>query len=273
MERKIEAAEKIIDKGWGVKKVLGLSSPRPSSSALAFKRSSLYTSSLLPISALYLWDSGRDYFLLKNCKLKALQWGNSVTDDERLKFEYNLCSAMNDLSCALGIPLHSVSLGGQLSIAIGARGKGTALAHYEPTLKVINLTRKGGVGSLAHEWAHALDHHLKCKLGLIDKYFSHLTNSRVKYCSEIDGLKDWVSGWVTYKMKFKNRLIDFDFSTVERDKRYWLSAHEIFARSFESCLNMLLEEKNLDCPLLCDLKNQEPNTPCLLYTSPSPRDS
>jgi hypothetical protein len=42
-------------------------------------------------------------------------------------------------------------------MAFGARGKARALAHYEPANKVINMTKYGGAGSLAHEWGHALD--------------------------------------------------------------------------------------------------------------------
>jgi len=35
------------------------------------------------------------------------------------------------------------------------------MGHYEPVKEVINLTKvKGSLGILAHEWAHALDHHL-----------------------------------------------------------------------------------------------------------------
>jgi hypothetical protein len=68
--------------------------------------------------------------------------------------------ALVDLADILGIKPEDISLGGQLGLAIGARGTGNSLAHYEPDLRVINLTRAGGVGSLAHEWGHALDHSL-----------------------------------------------------------------------------------------------------------------
>jgi hypothetical protein len=46
------------------------------------------------------------------------------------------------------------------SIAVGARGKGIAKAHYEPSKAVINLTRTFGAGPLAHEWFHAIDNFL-----------------------------------------------------------------------------------------------------------------
>lgn len=52
-----------------------------------------------------------------------------------------------------------------LAIAFGARGSGTALAHFEPARNVINLTKLKGAGSLAHEWGHALDFFLGTNCG------------------------------------------------------------------------------------------------------------
>jgi hypothetical protein len=96
-----------------------------------------------------------------------------------------------DLADVLGIKPEDISLGGQLGLAIGARGTGNALAHYEPELKVINLTRAGGVGSLAHEWGHALDHSLTdfSKGFMSDEYrFTHqsVQNGRVWRMEEKD---------------------------------------------------------------------------------------
>lgn len=54
----------------------------------------------------------------------------------------------------------------KLAIAFGSRGRGKALAHYEPGRVVINLTKMKGAGSLAHEWGHAFDDYLGMKVGL-----------------------------------------------------------------------------------------------------------
>lgn len=54
----------------------------------------------------------------------------------------------------------------RLAIAFGSRGKGNALAHYEPGRVVINLTKMKGAGSLAHEFGHALDDMLGQRVGL-----------------------------------------------------------------------------------------------------------
>lgn len=88
-------------------------------------------------------------------------WNNAAERQQALNYAYD---ALMDLSTVLGITPESLSLNGELSIAFGARGEGGARAHYEPTKAVINLTKMKGAGSLAHEWAHALDNYF----GLMD---------------------------------------------------------------------------------------------------------
>jgi hypothetical protein len=70
-----------------------------------------------------------------------------------------------DLANLLGLPPKAISLDGELGIAFGARGSGSAAAHYEPGRVVINLTRTRGAGSLAHELGHAFDDYFGKKLG------------------------------------------------------------------------------------------------------------
>jgi hypothetical protein len=99
-------------------------------------------------------------FMLNRFGMRAVQYGNSVTDRERGQHLKLACEAFADLADGLGIADEDVSLGGRLAIAFGARGHGTVLAHYEPVQRIINLTRKSGVGSLAHEWANFFDNDL-----------------------------------------------------------------------------------------------------------------
>lgn len=87
-----------------------------------------------------------------------VQWGKSVTDEERVHHAKESAAALSDLADILGIPARKVSMNGNLALAIGARGRAGAAAHYEPGLRIINLTRKNGVGTLAHEWGHFLDY-------------------------------------------------------------------------------------------------------------------
>ncbi|OJD85752.1 LPD1 domain-containing protein [Bacillus anthracis] len=92
--------------------------------------------------------------------LKGMQFGHYCTEQYAKEHIGHVSEALHDLARILGIPPEYIGLGGRLGLAIGARGSGNALAHYEPSTKVINLTRDNGVGALCHEWGHALDHFL-----------------------------------------------------------------------------------------------------------------
>jgi hypothetical protein len=65
--------------------------------------------------------------------------------------------AMYDFSEILGTTPDTLSFNGRLGVAMGARGRGKASAHYESIRKVINITKFRGGGTVAHEWGHALD--------------------------------------------------------------------------------------------------------------------
>lgn len=102
--------------------------------------------------------AGEDY--LKDFKFKGGEFGNWLnTNDRQTSLNYGY-DAFKDLADVLGISQDSISFKGNLNIAFGSRGIGSALAHYEPMRKVINLTKMNGAGSLSHEWWHALDDYI-----------------------------------------------------------------------------------------------------------------
>lgn len=106
---------------------------------------------------------GSDY--LSTFHFYGGEFGNWMGEKDRqvsmnMGFE-SLCV----MARALDISLEDISLGGRLSIAFGARGQGSAAAHYEPMREVINLTKMHGAGSLAHEWGHAMDDILAKSIG------------------------------------------------------------------------------------------------------------
>lgn len=107
--------------------------------------------------------TGEDY--MTTFGFRGGEFGNWVNQNERqisLNYGYD---ALMDLADALGISADDISLGGKLSIAFGARGRAGAAAHFEPERNVINLTKMNGAGTLAHEWAHALDYIVGQSLG------------------------------------------------------------------------------------------------------------
>lgn len=97
--------------------------------------------------------------LKKAFNLRDVQTGSYVQSDPvSAKWHIdNLAAGFADLADVLGIKDEQISLNGRLALAVGARGHGSALAHYEPVERVINITKFKGGGSLGHEWFHSFD--------------------------------------------------------------------------------------------------------------------
>ena len=96
-------------------------------------------------------------------RFRALEFGEKMPQKERAEVLRQAFNAFMDFSKATGIPPKDLSFDGNLAIAFGSRGKSSALAHFEPSRNVINLTRMKGAGSLAHEMIHAFDFNLTRK--------------------------------------------------------------------------------------------------------------
>lgn len=105
--------------------------------------------------------SGED--LMKIYGFRGIEYGNWVPQKERQAHLNMIYDAFHDLCLAMNIPRTAVSLGGMLGLCVGSRGRGgrrAPMAHFEPSNFAINLTRMNGIGALAHEWAHGIDHYL-----------------------------------------------------------------------------------------------------------------
>lgn len=118
--------------------------------------------------------------LLTEFGFKGVNFGNwmktpSARAEAQLHLNYAYDS-LHDLAEILGVPARALSLNGMLGLAIGAQGGGgNAAAHFVPGVNEINLTRTSGAGSLAHEWAHALDHYFATQAGLASSSEPFLT--------------------------------------------------------------------------------------------------
>lgn len=96
--------------------------------------------------------------VIKKLHFKSLTLGNYVKDDEAQEHIRHFVAAIVDLCEVLDINL---SINEALAIAFGAFGRGgKAMATYFPTRQLINLTKRNGDGSVAHEWGHFFDHFL-----------------------------------------------------------------------------------------------------------------
>jgi len=100
---------------------------------------------------------------------RGIQFGEWVKqggkDNDRQGALNAAYDALMDLANIVGVPPKAMSLEGTLGLSFGARGKGSAAAHFEPGNLVINLTKTQGAGTLAHEWFHALDNYFSRKRG------------------------------------------------------------------------------------------------------------
>lgn len=187
-------------------------------------------------------------YLMKDCEFRGLQWGNSVTDDERKHHLKKVAESMKDLSDVLGLPLKMTSFNGRLGLAIGARGKGSALAHYEPDSKVINLTRKNGSGSLAHEWGHMFDNVLAGVTPEIKGKAGYVSSS---WWAARDAVKEGTPQKAIHNLmqsdawsKFKDSVRDKtrELRMTEKRAGYWRSDIEMFARAFETYVDHKLQK-------------------------------
>ncbi len=121
----------------------------------------------------------------KSLGIRGVEFGACLSDEEAQSFMDECYVAFCDLARVLGIDKKDVSLGGTLSLAFGARGHGgSGPATYNPKYHVINFTKDGGAGSLAHEWAHALDYYV----GKICRPGSGETDYPISGCPGMEGV-------------------------------------------------------------------------------------
>lgn len=160
------------------------------------------------------------------------EFGNWVTSDAERQTNLDMAyQSFRDLAHVLHIGSHDVSLGGQLAIAFGARGRGgaqAASAHYEPERTVINLTRMKGSGCTAHEWAHALDDYLGKTLNLPtgvmlseaigQRQYKEQLEKAPKAMSEIVGLmrSKQVSMTENEAVDAKNKAVELNKKSLDR---------------------------------------------------------
>lgn len=189
--------------------------------------------------------SGDD--MMKTFGFRAGEFGNWNNNNDRqtnLNMSYD---AFKDLAKALNIKDDDIALGGKLAIAYGARGRGAALAHFEPTANVINLTKMRGAGSLAHEWGHALDLYVARAYNM-----DSLMATEASYLESRQGKAPFKELMHTMKYNgnekteyYKNaEKLDQTFSKT--DQGYWRSDVELFARAFASYVHDKLPQNTSD---------------------------
>lgn len=192
-------------------------------------------------------------FLMESFGIVGGEFGNWTNEAERQKSLDYTYDSFCDISAALGIDFKSTSLPylskKGLSIAFGARGRGSALAHYEPMREVINITKLRGAGSLGHEWAHAFDHMIGQCYDCVDLATEECRSEiplQLKKVLRTMRFKD--NGDFTDYYKGSSK---FNSAYAKEGHGYWTSACEMFARAFSCYLEDKLKEKGYRNDYLC----------------------
>ena len=215
------------------------------------------------------WRSGKDIGskeLAETFGFRAIEFGNWVNQKERQVFVNNTYDSLMDLAQMLNISPKAISLSGNLGITFGSRGSGKAAAHYEPGRKIINLTKTQGLGSLAHEWWHAIDNyfadfetsmsHMKSASAL-----EYSPGARTEIKNSFDGLNKAVNNF-TYKQRSQN----LDGS---KNADYYSLPHEMSARAFENfTLSRLAESGQVNDFIVNYVSNEDWNGEASKYPYP-----
>lgn len=183
--------------------------------------------------------------LLARYGLRGGEFGNYTTSKDRLGAINMAYDAFEDLYKVLGVSPKDMSLGGNLAIAFGARGRGSAMAHYEPEKNVINMTKFRGAGSLAHEWAHALDTYLGKRFGVHGFMSANVDSDEVPESAKalVTAFTTAEDGGDTY---FYTASQKFDKNFKKSGNGYWASSHEMFARAFACYVKDRLDGRKSD---------------------------
>lgn len=191
--------------------------------------------------------------------LRAIQFGNSVTVKDRQRWLNQTFDGLADLADVLsmkrrwlGLPLNGESL----ALAIGARGAGlsAASAHYEQGLRVINQTYRNGLGTLAHEFGHALDHRIGMRSGsdfFLSQHHEYFQYGRtfsskdkeIVRCAKV--IVDFMQDPHSLYLRQSNQI-----ASVHRAGAYWAQTVEMFARSFEAYIQDSLHDMGRNNPAL-----------------------
>lgn len=211
----------------------------------------------------------------KRFHLKGIGFGNWLNIEDRINYTYSLIYSLYDLNKILRFN-YNIGLG-LLTITFGARGRGTALAHYEPGSHYINITRyhngssdkrvrffsSGGVGSFAHEYGHYLDYFAGEYLAPDKGYFAltdgkSVSKSRTGSGNRMRTIVDDILEKIIWKIP-KIKESDY-YSRLKKildtsDKGlYWVQRNELFARAFEVYVSEKLKSQGINNKLLTDTK-------------------
>ncbi|RUO20844.1 hypothetical protein CWE08_07010 [Aliidiomarina iranensis] len=182
-------------------------------------------------------------------RIKIGRW---VTAEEEQVSANLFFDALCDLQQILAVPPAVISMNGEVALTFGCGGQLGASAHYQPSGRILALTKNAGGGSLAHEWFHAFDHYIAQKLFPAvkssrafasstwlqrDDYHPHALNQLLHKAYRTQFLNkegDAANGFVTHCQKIDAANKSLYFSLPE----------ELAARGFEKAIQTLPQKNH-----------------------------
>lgn len=177
---------------------------------------------------------------------RGVEFGNWVSQSERTDRLNMAYDAFKELSSIIGIPERSISLNGELGFAFGSRGVKGALAHYEPDKVVINITKKNGAGTIAHEWWHAFDNYLSRKMGKEKLFITEtIEYDRKELKDAFDDLMKTIRSLPVYE---RSKMAD-----KYKGSKYYTVPTEMGARAFEVFVKNKLVQSSVENDFLVNV--------------------
>jgi len=223
------------------------------------------------------YRAGRDVTedeLVKTFAFSGVEYGESMSQKERTIYLNHAYDGFMDMARTLKVEPQALSLGGTLGLAFGSRGRGgrrAALAHFEPSNNVINLTREKGAGSMAHEYGHAMANYFYRQTNGVRRgegdIMAKLNAAAINGIGERADIELVTSGGVRKEImevldKIRTTInfdpekpgatelltsaktVDYQEGKRSEDSRYWSSPEELFARTFETWVSYRLKSLN-----------------------------
>lgn len=177
---------------------------------------------------------------LKTYNFGYFEFGRYVQENKRINMFYSTVEGCTILSSELFFNSANLGMDKEVSVAYGARGQGgKALAFYDPYSGFINLTRDSGVGSFAHEYAHALDY-------ILGSRYDTLKGSMYLTDGGETPLRRIVTSILDEVLKQFNEHNTKEEPIKYDEKEYWYRKKEVFARSFEAWVSWATKELQKD---------------------------
>jgi len=198
--------------------------------------------------------------ILKRYGFVAFEYGHWTTQNERYDFLASALASFSDIKRVLNFKTLGFE---KIGIAYGARGQGgAAAAHFEPGSFMINLTRRYGFGSFAHEFGHALDYYFG---GFIDQSKDSFSLSGgSSFVGKVNYEKPGTLRFLMIDLLQSIRYIDggpsesyLMLSKQKAGTEYWFRSTEIFARAFEQYVHYKLRSRKITNTFLTKNKYED----------------